>query len=95
MARATAAFDAFEPAALAASAEQAVWQPGDVALPSIYLSHGAPPLFDDAGWMDELFAWSTSMPKPTGIVIVSAAATLTQAIYGSSRPALALEKRPQ
>jgi 4,5-DOPA dioxygenase extradiol len=72
MARAAAAFDAFEPAALAASAEQSVWQPGDAPLPSIYLSHGAPPLFDDAGWMDELFAWSTSMPKPTGIVIVSA-----------------------
>lgn len=72
MARAAAAFDAFEPAARAASAEQAVWQPGDAPLPSIYLSHGAPPLFDDGVWMDELFAWSTSMPKPTGIVIVSA-----------------------
>jgi len=72
MARAAAAFDAFEPAALVASAAQAAWQPGDAPLPSIYLSHGAPPLFDDARWMDELFAWSTSMPKPTGIVIVSA-----------------------
>ena len=72
MARAAAAFDAFEPEALVASAAQAVWQPGDAPLPSIYLSHGAPPLFDDARWMDELFAWSTSMPKPTGIVIVSA-----------------------
>jgi 4,5-DOPA dioxygenase extradiol len=49
-----------------------VWQPGDAPLPSIYLSHGAPPLFDDARWIDELFAWSKSMPKPTGIVIVSA-----------------------
>ena len=72
MARAAAAFDAFEPSALAASAEQAVWAPGDAPLPAVYISHGAPPLFDDAGWMDELFAWSTSMPKPTGIVIVSA-----------------------
>lgn len=70
--RAAAAFDAFEPAALEASARQARWQDGDAPLPSIYLSHGAPPLFDDAGWMDELLAWSTSMPKPTGIVIVSA-----------------------
>jgi len=73
MARApAAAFDAFEPRALATSAEQAVWAHGDAPLPAIYISHGAPPLFDDAGWMDELFAWSTSMPKPTGIVIVSA-----------------------
>jgi len=70
--RAAAAFDAFEPGALAASAAQPTWQPGDDPLPSIYLSHGAPPLFDDAQWMDELLAWSVSMPKPTGIVIVSA-----------------------
>jgi len=72
MARAAAAFDAYEPGALAASTVQPLWQPGDDPLPSIYLSHGAPPLFDDAGWMDELGAWATGMPKPTGIVIVSA-----------------------
>ena len=70
--RAAAAFDAFEPGALAASAAQPAWVPGDAPLPSLYLSHGAPPLFDDGPWMDELLAWSTSMPKPTGIVIVSA-----------------------
>jgi 4,5-DOPA dioxygenase extradiol len=72
MSRAAAAFDAFEPEALLRSGEQPVWQPGDDPLPSIYLSHGAPPLFEDGPWMDELFAWSTSMPKPRGIVIVSA-----------------------
>lgn len=72
MTRAAAAFDAFEPAALVATSEQRGWQPGDGPLPALYISHGAPPLFDDAGWMDELLAWSTSMPKPTGIVIVSA-----------------------
>jgi 4,5-DOPA dioxygenase extradiol len=72
MSRAAAAFDAFEPEALVRSGEQTVWQPGDDPLPSIYLSHGAPPLFEDAGWIDELFAWSTSMPKPRGIVIISA-----------------------
>ncbi len=72
MTHAGAAFDAFEPGALAASRAQAAWQPGDAPLPAIYLSHGAPPLFDDAGWMDELLAWSTGMPKPTGIVIISA-----------------------
>lgn len=69
---AAAAFDAFEPDALVMTAEQPVWQPGDDPLPSLYISHGAPPLFEDGAWMDELFAWSTSMPKPTGIVIVSA-----------------------
>jgi len=70
--RAAAAFDLFEPGALAASAAQRAWVPGDAPLPSLYLSHGAPPLFDDGPWMDELLAWSTSMPKPTGILIVSA-----------------------
>ena len=70
--RAAAAFDAFEPDALVATAAQRTWVSGDQPLPSIYLSHGAPPLFDDGPWMDELFAWSSSMPKPTGIVIVSA-----------------------
>ena len=72
MTHAGAAFDAFEPGARAASASQASWQEGDGALPSIFLSHGAPPLFDDGGWMDELLKWSTSMPKPKGIVILSA-----------------------
>ena len=69
---AAAAFDAFEPDALAVTATQRTWAEGDQPLPSIFLSHGAPPLFDDGPWMDELFAWSSSMPKPTGIVIVSA-----------------------
>jgi 4,5-DOPA dioxygenase extradiol len=48
------------------------WTADDGALPSLYLSHGAPPLFEDAGWMGELFAWARSMPKPKAILIVSA-----------------------
>jgi 4,5-DOPA dioxygenase extradiol len=56
----------------ATAAPQALWTPDDGALPSIYLSHGAPPLFEDATWMDQLFAWARSMPKPRAILIVSA-----------------------
>ena len=41
-------------------------------MPALYLSHGAPPVFNDAHWMDQLFAWSLSLPKPTAILIVSA-----------------------
>jgi len=41
-------------------------------MPALYLGHGAPPLFDDALWIDELFAWSQALPKPTAILIVSA-----------------------
>lgn len=66
------AFDAFVPAALAASRAQRAWTPEDGALPSIYLSHGAPPLFDDGPWMDALFGWSQSLPKPKSILIISA-----------------------
>ena len=68
----TIAFDRFLPAGLERESRRSAVAGRATRLPSIYLSHGAPPLFDDAGWMDELFAWSTSMPKPTGIVIVSA-----------------------
>lgn len=41
-------------------------------LPTLFISHGAPPLFEDAAWMQELRDWATRLPKPTGIVIVSA-----------------------
>ena len=41
-------------------------------MPALYLSHGAPPVFNDAHWMDQLFNWSRSLPKPTAILIVSA-----------------------
>ena len=66
------AYDAFLPAAAAASRAQRRWQPEDGPLPSLFLSHGAPPLLDDADWMRRLLAWSLSMPKPTSILIVSA-----------------------
>ena len=56
----------------AAAGPHAVWTPDDGPLPSLYLSHGAPPLFEDAAWMDQLFAWARSLPKPKAILIVSA-----------------------
>jgi 4,5-DOPA dioxygenase extradiol len=55
-----------------ASREQRRWEPADGALPALFLSHGAPPLFDDAAWMRELFAWAQAMPKPKNILIISA-----------------------
>lgn len=67
-----AAFDEFLIDALPASREHRRWTPGDGPLPAIYLSHGAPPLFDDALWMAQLFAWAKRLPKPIGIVVVSA-----------------------
>ncbi|MFM6977728.1 MAG: dioxygenase [Micrococcales bacterium] len=41
-------------------------------LPSLYISHGAPPLLDDQLWMDQLAQWSGQLEKPKGILIVSA-----------------------
>lgn len=55
-----------------ASATQPVWSHEDGPLPTLYLSHGAPPVFDDSHWMDQLFTWSQAMPKPKAILIVSA-----------------------
>ncbi|WP_436492964.1 dioxygenase family protein [Actinokineospora sp. HUAS TT18] len=38
----------------------------------LYLSHGAPPLADDPLWTQQLRDWSTSIERPTAILIVSA-----------------------
>lgn len=67
-----AAFDVLLPEASERSAEHLAWAPGDPALPVLFLSHGAPPLFDDGPWMRELLHWSTSLPKPRAILMVSA-----------------------
>jgi len=67
-----AAFDAFLADVAPSSHDQAVWTPGSDTLPALYVSHGAPPLFDDPLWISELFAWSQSLPKPTAILMVSA-----------------------
>ena len=44
----------------------------DPRTPVIYLSHGAPPLADDARWTGELSAWSADLPRPSSILVVSA-----------------------
>jgi len=41
-------------------------------MPSLFLSHGAPPLADDPVWPSELARWSASLPRPRSILIVSA-----------------------
>lgn len=67
-----AAFLEFLPAARDASSAHAQWTPADGPAPALYISHGAPPLFEDAAWIEALAAWAHRMPKPRGIVIVSA-----------------------
>ncbi|MBU3066687.1 dioxygenase [Nocardia sp. NEAU-G5] len=54
------------------SHEHRLWVPADGALPSLFISHGAPFTLDDPQWLDDLFVWAQSMPKPKAIVIISA-----------------------
>ncbi|HEY4929140.1 MAG TPA: class III extradiol ring-cleavage dioxygenase [Acidimicrobiales bacterium] len=67
-----AAFDDFLDDVAPSSLDQPVWTPDAGPMPALYVSHGAPPLFDDPLWISELFAWSQALPKPTAILMVSA-----------------------
>lgn len=40
--------------------------------PTLFLSHGAPPLADDPLWTRQLAEWSSELPKPKNILMVSA-----------------------
>ena len=41
-------------------------------MPVIFAAHGAPFLLDDAGWMGELRAWASALPRPSGVLMISA-----------------------
>lgn len=43
-----------------------------VRMPAMFLSHGAPPLVDDALWVSQLRAWAGALPVPSAILVVSA-----------------------
>jgi 4,5-DOPA dioxygenase extradiol len=67
-----AAFDEFVARAAASLRDRPAWQDGDAPMPTLYISHGAPPVFDDPRWIAQLAHWSASLPKPRAILIVSA-----------------------
>jgi 4,5-DOPA dioxygenase extradiol len=52
--------------------EHRAWTPDDGPLPALYLSHGAPPLFEHTAWMRELAAWARALPRPRAVLVVSA-----------------------
>lgn len=66
------AFERFLATDASSSRNQEAWSEEHGPMPSLYLSHGAPPVFDDTHWMGQLFGWSQSMPKPKAVLIVSA-----------------------
>ena len=66
------AYDDLLTTALPIARAQRVWQPSDGRLPALFVSHGAPPTLDDRRWLNDLFAWGQSIPKPRAIVVVSA-----------------------
>lgn len=41
-------------------------------MPALFLAHGSPLLLDDTTWVDELKRWSAALPRPTGILMLSA-----------------------
>jgi 4,5-DOPA dioxygenase extradiol len=60
-------------AATGATEAQAPRRGGDGGrMPAIYLSHGAPPLADDALWTGQLAGWSAALPRPASVLMVSA-----------------------
>lgn len=66
------AYDALVAKVLPQAKAHRRWEPADGPLPSLFVSHGAPPTLDDPEWLQDLFTWGQSMPKPRAIVVVSA-----------------------
>jgi 4,5-DOPA dioxygenase extradiol len=61
------------PLACRPHAEKPMTQPSTTArLPSLFLAHGAPPLLDDARWVEELHGWAGALPVPRSILMISA-----------------------
>jgi len=55
-------------------------------MPVIFAAHGAPVLLDDAKWMDELSDWAGAMPRPKGILMVSAHWDARPTTLGATTP---------
>lgn len=55
-------------------------------IPTLYLSHGAPPLVDDDLWVSQLKAWAGELPRPTAILVVSAHWESAPLTIGSTSP---------
>jgi len=85
-----AAFDAFHAGSAAVLRDRPAWREGDAPMPSLYISHGAPPVFDDPRWIAQLAHWSAGLPKPRAILIVSAHWESAPMMLSSPAPATPL-----
>jgi 4,5-DOPA dioxygenase extradiol len=61
-------------------------QTRETPMPALYLGHGAPPLLEEPAWMAELSAWSSALPTPSAILIVSAHWESAPVTVGATTP---------
>lgn len=61
-----------------------------VAMPALYLGHGAPILVDDALWSSQLADWAADLPRPTAILMVSAHWESAPLTLGATDPGVPL-----
>jgi 4,5-DOPA dioxygenase extradiol len=55
-------------------------------MPALFLSHGAPPLVDDARWVTQLNELAADLPRPTAILMASAHWESAPLMLGSTEP---------
>lgn len=60
--------------------------PGSGRMPVLYLSHGAPPLADDALWTRQLAEWSAGLPRPRAVLMISAHWESAPVTLSATRP---------
>ena len=56
-------------------------------MPTVFISHGAPPLVDDARWVSELQRLAADPPRPTAILMASAHWEAAPTMLGATEPA--------
>jgi 4,5-DOPA dioxygenase extradiol len=54
-------------------------------MPVVFVAHGAPPLLDIPGWVDELHRWAAGMPRPRAVLVLSAHWEQRPATIGATR----------
>lgn len=55
-------------------------------MPSVFISHGAPPLVDDETWVGQLEQLATDLPRPSAILVVSAHWEAAPLMLGATEP---------